>query len=93
MTVTGISEERQEQSIKAGKRVNGMMGNGVHSREVNTRVMVTSGDDQGNHRGQIHYRVPPPPPVDRLRRQPMPGSSTRTRGRFVWMGPMKFSGK
>ncbi len=47
---------------------------------------------RGNHRGRIHYRAPPRATLD-MRRQPTPGSSTRTRGRFVRMGPVKVSGK
>ncbi len=37
---------------------------------------------RGNHRGRTHWGPPP-----------TPGSSTRTRGRFVRMGPVKVSGK
>ncbi len=62
-------------------------------REVNTRVMVISGDNQGELQRPDSLQRTPCERLLNVRRLPTPGSSTRTRDRFVGMAPLKVSGK
>ncbi|MCI4390280.1 hypothetical protein PGIGA_G00120790 [Pangasianodon gigas] len=48
---------------------------------------------RGNHRGRIRYRAPLLRAARDVRRQTTPGSSARTRGRFIRMGPVEVSSK
>ncbi len=74
--------------IRVNTVVQAVVGNG--------NQLVNSGDNQGElQRPDLLQSTPPPAlrAAPDVRRQPTPGSSTRTRGRFVRMGPVKVSGK